>query len=116
MKDILSNWKKYLEEEPLAEAKVYSLGDSYHIAFHPGNVIYVTWKTSSRKRKWVLETDEESFNHLKSVLLKGDPFQIEVTRDELMRGRYGKLTVIAHNPYKNDDEEIDTIDDISFDF
>jgi len=116
VKEILNSWKKYLNEEPLAEAKVYSLGDQYAIAFHPENIVYVTQRGGmQQKKKWFLQTDDESYKYLMSVLRKADPYQVEVTRDELLRGRYGKLTVVGHQ-LPDDDDEIETIDDISFDF
>lgn len=117
MKEIMSKWKKYLNEVPLAEAKVYSLGDEYAISFHPDNIIYITQRGGHKqKKKWYIQPDDESYKYLKNVLLKSDPYQIEVTRDELLRGRYGKLIVIAHNPHEKDEKEIETIDDITFDF
>jgi hypothetical protein len=115
VKKIISNWRAYLDEKPLDEAKVYSMGDKYAIAFHPENVIYVA-KRGMEKKKWVLVTDDESYKHLRDIFLRADPFQVEVTRDELMRGRYGNIKVINFDRKQPEEPDIETIDDITFDF
>ena len=117
MKEYFDSWRNWIgEHEIIKEAKMgknYPFGDNYNIAFHTGGQVYVS-KKGDREKKWTMETDPESFKYLQNTFLHGNDIQREVTRDDLLRGRFGKLVVIRRS-LPDDEEEID-LDNISFDF
>lgn len=105
--------------------KSYSFDDGYFVSFHSdGNTIYIKKnkeggyhpKGKDFEKKWKLEVDEETFEFIKNVVLHGDPSQKSVTKDDLLRGRYGKLFTVRSSLDRDDEEDIETIDDITFDF